>query len=82
MTIKNESVNQTRKQIHISQEEISSVQMRPEVSKHNKAIILRSQLVCKQNMDKNVCTMNSFNNVIQHNPLQQENINQHPSRCA
>ena len=75
---KNERVNQTRKQIHVSQEEISSVQMRPEVSKHNKAIIPRSQLVCKQNMDKNVCTMNSFNNVIQHNPLQQENINQHP----
>ena len=42
-------------------------------SKHNKAIIPRSQLVCKQNMDKNVCTMNSFNNVIQHNPTTARN---------
>ena len=75
---KNESVNQTRKQNHVSQEEIPSVQMRPEVSKHNRAVIPRSQLVCKQNVDKNVCTMNSFSNVIQHNPPQQELINQHP----
>ena len=75
---KKESVNQTQKQNHVSQEEISSVHMRPEVSKHNQAVIPRSQLVCKQNVDKNVCTMNSFSNVVQHNPPQQELINQHP----
>ena len=38
---------------------------------HNKAVIPRSQLVCKQNVDKNVRTINSFS-MIYNNYLQQE----------